>query len=72
MYGRKLKRPRNRLGFTLDGFVVRVREVANEHGSLIVGWRPEWTGICEDFWKFDLSPEEALEAIEEREHLKED
>lgn len=62
---------RNEDGFTLPGFIRAVRRLAVENHSLlnVNGWRSDWTGICDDHWRFGFIPAQALEAIEAREHL---
>lgn len=54
----------------LKEFIRKVKRAAESDCSLLGAWRPAWDGICEDFWRFDFGPEQALEAIEEREHLR--
>jgi hypothetical protein len=53
----------------LKEFIRKVKRAAEEQCSLLGPWRPAWDGICEDFWKFDFAPEQALEAIEEKEGI---
>ena len=56
-------------GLSLAGFIKRVKAEREESCSLLVGWRPEWEGLCEEFWSFGFIPASALEAIEEKEGL---
>jgi hypothetical protein len=60
---------RNVDGFTLAGFIRRVKAERDQQCSLLTGWRPDWDGICEEEWRFGFLPVQALERIEEREGL---
>ena len=58
---------KNASGYTLQGYIRRVQKEAKENYSQLTTWRVSWNGLCEDFWKFDFAPSQALEAIEKQE-----
>lgn len=68
---RRMRAERNDDGFTLAGYLRRVKQEARDNFSDLSAdaWRRDWDGIAEDFWTFGFTPSQALEAIEEREGL---
>ena len=62
-----MRNARNMDGFTLAGFIRRVKAERDTTCSLLTGWRSAWDEICEEEWGFGFTVSQALERIEKTE-----